>query len=55
MEKIKKFLRTHERFIKTFFEGLFGYLALNIRTGKYAYMYGNFIRNAEIFELIEIN
>lgn len=33
----------------------FGYLALNLRTGKYAYMFGDFIRNAEIFELIEIN
>lgn len=33
----------------------FGYLALNLRTGKYAYMFGNFIRNAEIFEIIEIN
>ena len=32
-----------------------GYLALNIRTGKYAYMLSDFIRNAEIFELIEIN
>ena len=33
----------------------YGYLALNIRTGKYAYMFSDFIRNAEIFELIEIN
>ena len=32
-----------------------GYLALNIRTGKYAYMLSDFIRNAEIFEIIEIN
>lgn len=33
----------------------YGYLALNIRTGKYAYVFANFIRNAKIFELIEIN
>ena len=32
MKKIKEFLRKHERWIKTFFEGLFGYIALNIAT-----------------------
>ena len=36
MEEIKNFLRTHERFIKTFFEGLFGYLALNIATTDFS-------------------
>lgn len=32
-----------------------GYLALNTRTNKYAYCFGNMIRNAELFELIKIN
>lgn len=32
----------------------YGYLALNIRTQKYAYFFISMLRNKEIFELIEI-
>lgn len=32
----------------------YGYLALNKRTGKYAYMFPSMIRNAEIFKINEI-
>jgi hypothetical protein len=32
-----------------------GYLALNTRTQKYAYCFGDMLRNAEIFQLIEIS
>lgn len=32
MKEIKNFIKKHERCIKTFFEGLFSYLALNIMT-----------------------
>lgn len=31
-----------------------GYLALNTRTGKYAYIFVSMLRNKEVFELIEI-
>lgn len=31
-----------------------GYLALNTRTGKYAYMFASMIRNAEIFKFTEV-
>jgi hypothetical protein len=31
-----------------------GYLALNTRTNKYAYCFGSMLRNAQIFELLEI-
>lgn len=30
MDKIKKFLRKNERYIKTFIEGFAGYIALNV-------------------------
>ena len=36
MKKIKEFIRKNERWIKTFFEGLFGYLALNIATTDFS-------------------
>ena len=32
----------------------YGYLTLNTRTKKYAYCFVNMLRNAEIFELIEV-
>jgi len=32
----------------------YGYSALNTRTQKYAYCFVSMLRNAEIFELIEI-
>lgn len=32
-----------------------GYLALNTRTGKYAYVFVSMLRNKEVFELIEIS
>lgn len=32
----------------------FGYSALNTRTQKYAYCFGSMLRNADIFEVIEI-
>lgn len=32
----------------------YGYLALNMRTGKYASCFVSMLRNAQIFELIEI-
>lgn len=31
-----------------------GYLALNMRTGKYAYCFVSMLRDKEIFELIEV-
>lgn len=31
-----------------------GYLALNTRTGKYAYVFASMLRNAALFELAEI-
>lgn len=31
-----------------------GYLALNTRTNKYAYCFGSMLRNAQVFELLEI-
>ena len=32
----------------------YGYLALNMRTGKYAYTFVSMLRNAEIFHITEI-
>lgn len=32
----------------------YGYLALNTRTGIYAYMFPSMIRNADIFKITEI-
>lgn len=32
-----------------------GYLALNTRTGKYEYIFASMLRNAELFEKININ
>lgn len=32
----------------------FGYLAFNTRTGKYAYVFANMLRNKEVFELMEV-
>lgn len=37
------------------FKNDFGYLALNTRTGKYAYVFVSMLRNKEVFELIEIS
>lgn len=31
-----------------------GYLALNLRTGKYAYMFVSMLRNNKVFKLIEV-
>ena len=36
MKEIKNFIKKHERCIKTFFEGLFSYLALNIMTTDFS-------------------
>lgn len=36
MKKIKEFIRKNERLIKTFFEGLCSYLALNIMTTDFS-------------------
>lgn len=36
MKEIKNFIKKHERYIKTFFEGLFSYLALNIMTTDFS-------------------
>jgi len=32
----------------------FGYLGLNTNTGKYAYYFPSMLRNAEIFEMLEV-
>lgn len=32
-----------------------GYLAYNTRTNKYAYVFASMLRNAEIFELLEVS
>lgn len=32
----------------------FGYLELNHRTGKYAYAFVSMLRNAQVFELLEV-
>lgn len=31
-----------------------GYVALNLRTGKYAYVFPSMLRNGEIFEMTEV-
>ena len=36
------------------FKNDFGYLALNLRTGKYAYAFVSMLRNKAIFELQEV-
>ena len=36
------------------FKNYSGYLALNTRTGKYAYAFPSMLRNAEIFKITEV-
>lgn len=36
------------------FRNNFGFLGLNLRTGKYAYYFASMIRNGDIFEFLEV-